>query len=210
MPAPVSPIAALVASAAGIVTLIVRLAMHERSFDLFGDEVIYTDLGRSVISGGFPRFDGPFFLHGPGFFYLEAGWARLAGLSAQPDGLDLRDAHAQLRAGRGHCRRPGPAGDAGQLATGRRRGGSALRPGAVLHRQNDRVLLETAMMFWVMLGYLVFTSLIGRLACAPRLASRGRCRLLFGCAVLTKDEGVCSPSCRCLRQRCCGGGPVSA
>ena len=61
-----SPIVVLVASAAGIATLIVRLALHGRSFDLFGDEVIYTDLGRSVLSGGFPRFGGPFFLHGPG------------------------------------------------------------------------------------------------------------------------------------------------
>ena len=49
---------AIVAAVAGAVTLLIRLAMHRRSFDLFGDEVIYTDLGRSVISGGFPRFDG--------------------------------------------------------------------------------------------------------------------------------------------------------
>ena len=76
---PVNPIVVLVAWVAGIATLIIRLAVHGRSFDLFGDEVIYTDLGRSVLSGGFPRFGGPFFLHGPGYFYLEAGWARLAG-----------------------------------------------------------------------------------------------------------------------------------
>ena len=71
---------AAVATIAGSVTLLIRVLLHTRSFDLFGDEVIYTDLGRSVISGGFPRFDGgAFFLHGPGFFYLAAGWARLAG-----------------------------------------------------------------------------------------------------------------------------------
>ena len=29
-----------------------------RGFDLYGDEVIYTDLGRSVISGGFPQLRG--------------------------------------------------------------------------------------------------------------------------------------------------------
>ncbi len=65
---------AAVAAVAGGVTLLIRLALHTRSFDLFGDEVVYTDLGRSVIFGGLPRFEGgPFFLHGPGFFYLEAG-----------------------------------------------------------------------------------------------------------------------------------------
>src|SRR5205823_2103718 len=39
-----------------------------------------TSIGRSVINDGFPRFHGQlFFLHGPGFFYLEAGWERLLG-----------------------------------------------------------------------------------------------------------------------------------
>ena len=47
--------AAVVAAIAGGVTLLVRLALHVRGFDLYGDEVIYTDLGRSVISGGLPR-----------------------------------------------------------------------------------------------------------------------------------------------------------
>ena len=77
---------------------------------------------------------------------------------------------------------------------------SSLRAGAVAGllfaldpfciRQNDRVLLETAMMLWVVLGYLVFTSLIGRLPSRrdwPRAVGAG---LLFGCAVLTKDEGA--------------------
>ena len=77
---------------------------------------------------------------------------------------------------------------------------SSLRAGAVAGalyalepfciRQNDRVLLETAMMLWVTLGYLVFTSLIGRLASAPRLAPRGGCRPALRFAVLTKDEGA--------------------
>ena len=131
---PVQPAAALIASAAGIVTFVVRLAMHERSFDLFGDEVIYTDLGRSVISGGFPRFDGPFFLHGPGFFYLEAGWARIDGypLSLMGWVYEMRTLNCVLAGAtavvlvllttRGY-----------PLTLGRSRDGSALRPGAVLH-----------------------------------------------------------------------------
>ena len=182
---------AIVAAVAGAVTLLIRLAMHRRSFDLFGDEVIYTDLGRSVISGGFPRFDGgAFFLHGPGFFYLEAGWARLAG--NQPDLMgwifEMRTLNALL------------AGATAVMLVLLAARASSLRAGAVAGllfalepfciRQNDRVLLETAMMFWVMLGYLVFTSLIGRPPSRrdwPRAVAAG---LLFGCAVLTKDEGA--------------------
>ena len=78
---------------------------------------------------------------------------------------------------------------------------SSLRVGAVVGllfaldpfciRQNDRVLLETALMFWVMLGYLVFTSLIGRLPSRRDWLSAVGAGLLFGCAVLTKDEGPC-------------------
>ena len=104
-----------------------------RSFDLFGDEVIYTDLGRSVISGGFPRFDGPFFLHGPGFFYLEAGWERSLGYPVSLMGwvYEMRALNALLAGATAVVlvllRRGPPA------HPGRRRGGSAFRPGAVLH-----------------------------------------------------------------------------
>jgi hypothetical protein len=182
---------ALVAAVAGGLTLLIRLALHSRSFDLYGDEVIYTDLGRSVISGGFPRFDGEtFFLHGPGFFYLEAGWERLAG---NPPSLiawvyEVRTLNALL------------AGATAAVLVLLATRASSLRAGAVAGslyaldpfciRQNDRVLLETVMMLWVLLGYLVFTSLIGRLSARrdwPRAVGAG---LLFGCAVLTKDEGA--------------------
>ena len=79
------PILALLAAAVGVGTLAIRVALHGAAFDLFGDEVIYADLGRSVITGGFPRFFGVvFFLHGPAFFYLESGWSWLAG---KPPGL---------------------------------------------------------------------------------------------------------------------------
>ena len=71
---------ALVAVAVGVATTLIRLAATSRSFDLFGDEIIYTDLGHSAAAGGFPSFTGrPFFLHPPGFFYLEAGWEKLLG-----------------------------------------------------------------------------------------------------------------------------------
>jgi hypothetical protein len=182
----------LVAAVAGGVALLIRLALHGRSFDLFGDEVIYTELGHSVVSGGFPQCcgAGDFFLHGPGFFYLAAGWARLLGnapgLMAQV--YQLRMLNALLAAA--------TAVVLVLLATR----ASSLRVGAVTGllfalepfciRQNDRVMLETGLMLWVVLGYLVFTSLIGRLPSRrdwPRAVVAG---LLFGCAALTKDEGA--------------------
>lgn len=180
----------LIAALAGGATLALRLALDGRSFDLFGDEVIYTDLGRSVISGGFPRYGGPFFLHGPAFYYLEAGWAWLAGHPGSMMGWvqEMRALNALLAAI--------TAAALVLLATQ----ASSLRAGALAGalfavepfciRQNDRVLLETATMLWVLLGYLVFISLVGRLPRRrgwPRAVGAG---LLFGCAVLIKDEAA--------------------
>jgi 4-amino-4-deoxy-L-arabinose transferase-like glycosyltransferase len=182
---------ALVAVIAGAATLIVRLVLRDRAFDLLGDEVVYTDIGRSVFNGGFPRFGGQlFFLHGPGFFYLEAGWEHLLGprYSLMSWIYEMRSLNALLAAA--------TAGAAVLLAT---RAGS-LRTGAVAGlllaldpfciRQNDRVMLETALMLWVLLGYLVFTSLIGRSPSRHDWLRAVGAGLLFGCAVLTKDEGA--------------------
>ncbi|MGA2831202.1 MAG: phospholipid carrier-dependent glycosyltransferase, partial [Streptosporangiaceae bacterium] len=188
------------AVAVGTSALIIRLALHGNSFDLFGDEVIYNALGRSVATGGFPRFDNQlFFLHGPGFFYLEGAWQRLfgdpAGLMAQIYQMRVLNALLAavtaavvvlLAARLGSLR---SAAAAGLLF--------ALDPFCI--RQNDRVLLETAMMLWVLLGYLVFLRLAApspvHRAGAPSPVHRTGIRaigsgLLFGCAVLTKDEAV--------------------
>jgi len=175
--APAAPLgarlAALAAAAAAAVTIAVRLPLAYRSFDLFGDEVIYTGLGRSVSSGGWPRNpEGPFFLHPPGFFYLEAGWARLL-----PRPADVVSAVYQMRtlnvllaavtaavlvllAARAAGWQAGAA--AGLLF--------ALDPFCV--RQNDRVLLETATMLWVLLGYLVAAGLTGPSPPAGRRGGR--------------------------------------
>ena len=64
-------------------------------------------------------------------------------------------------------------------------------------RQNDRVLLETSMTFWVLLGYLAFTSLIKRPGWRrgwPKALGAG---LLFGCGVLTKDKAALLTVLRC-------------
>ena len=181
----------VVASAAGAVALVVRLLLHGSSFDVFGDEVIYTDLGRSVISGGFPHFEGTvFFLHGPAFFYLEAGWARLAGFQYSLVAwiYEMRVLNALL-AGATTVVLVVLAARASSLRAAAATGAMfALDPFCI--RQNDRVLLETAMMLWVLLGYLVLSSLIRRPAATrPALRAAGA-GLLFGCAVLTKDEAA--------------------
>jgi hypothetical protein len=193
--APRQPVASrsvltLTAAAVTGLTLLIRVALHGRAFDIFGDEVIYADIGHSVASGGFPRFGGTlFFLHGPGYFYLEAGWARLWG---SPSGLvagiyQMRMLNALLAGITG-----------GALVLLGTRAGSvwtglvagllfAVDPFCI--RQNDRVLLETALMMWVLLGYLLYTSMIGRRSDRDWLRAVGA-GLLFGCAVLTKDEGA--------------------
>ena len=182
---------AAVAAAIGGLALIIRLVLDFHSFDLFEDEVIYTDIGRSVVSGGWPRFYGTaFFLHGPGFFYLEAGWTRVLGnqpgLMAGVNEMRLLNALLAaatavvlvLLATRASSLRAGVA--AGLLFS--------LDPFCI--RQNDRVLLETATILWVMLGYLVFASLIVRPPSRRDWLRAVTAGLLFACAVLTKDEGA--------------------
>jgi hypothetical protein len=182
----------LAATAVGCVSLVIRLSLAYRAFDLFGDEVIYTGIGRSVASGGFPRFDGQlFFLHPPAFFYLEAGWQRLLG--NQPDLVaqiyQMRTLNVLIAGVTGTLMVLLAARATGSLPTGSVVGMLfAVDPFCI--RQNDRVLLETSMMFWVLLGYLVYLSMIGRPR-SRRLWTRAvGAGLLFGLAVLTKDEAT--------------------
>jgi hypothetical protein len=181
---------ALAAATVGSLTLVIRLALHGQSFDLFGDEVIYTQLGRSVINGGFPSFEGPFFLHGPAFFYLEAGWARLLGSPHDLMGwiYEMRTLNA-LIAGATAAVLVVLATRVGSLWSGTAAGLLfALDPFCI--RQNDRVLLETALMLWVMLGYLLITTLIDRPVSRGAMVRAVLAGVFFGFAVLTKDEGA--------------------
>ncbi|MFE5297166.1 ArnT family glycosyltransferase [Streptomyces sp. NPDC056632] len=176
---------------AAILTVLLRLIQVGRASDLFVDELIYQELGRSAERGGFPSTsDGLFFLHPPGFFYLEAGWMRLFG--------EHQDVIAQV-----HSLRVLNALLAGVTAAlvvflvARVRSRTAgLVAGLVFAldqfciRQNNWVLLETATMMWVIAGFLVLLPL-----CRAEPPGRPRLRavaggLLLGLAVLTKDHSA--------------------
>lgn len=175
---------------AGLLTAVVRLALIPHSFDLFGDEVIYADLGHSVTGGGFPRLQGPFFLHGPAFFYLEAGWIHLVGWPADVIvRIDQIRALNALLAGVTAAVLVLLAARAASLRAGLVSGLLfALDPFCI--RQNDRVLLETAMLLWVLLGYLVLAPLTEGSEPRHARARAAGAGLLFGAAWLTKDEGA--------------------
>ncbi|MFB6624106.1 ArnT family glycosyltransferase [Streptomyces sp. NPDC056374] len=179
------------AAAAALLTVVLRLVEINRAGDLFIDEPIYRQLGESAAAGGFPRTDeGLFFLHPPGYFYVEAGWTKLVG------------EHSDIIAGV-HSSRVLNALLAGitaalivfLVARVRSRGAGAVA-GLVFAvdqyciRQNDRVLLETSTMVWILAGYLV---LVGLTRAGPQPRARARALLagaFFGLAILTKDHAV--------------------
>ncbi|MFD3532438.1 ArnT family glycosyltransferase [Streptomyces sp. NPDC058664] len=182
---------AVYAAGVALLTVILRLVQIGRSGDLFIDEPIYRRLGESAAAGGFPSTDeGLFFLHPPGYFYVEAGWTKVVG------------EHADVIAGV-HSSRVLNALLAGVtaallvfLVARVRSRGAGVVAGLVFAldqfciRQNDRVLLETGTMVWVLAGYLVLVGLTG-----PDPPARPRARallagLFLGCAILTKDHAV--------------------
>ncbi|MFI8962792.1 ArnT family glycosyltransferase [Streptomyces sp. NPDC053493] len=172
-------------------TVALRLVDVGRASDLFVDESIYQELGRSAVRGGFPATpEGLFFLHPPGFFYLEAGWMKLFGehpdVIAQVHSLRVLNAllagvSAALLVALVARVRSRPAGLVAGLLF-------ALDQFCV--RQNNRVLLETGTMMWVLAGFLVLVPL-----CLAEPSRRPRARalaggLLLGVAVLTKDHST--------------------
>ncbi|MFD4371288.1 phospholipid carrier-dependent glycosyltransferase [Streptomyces sp. NPDC058486] len=181
----------LVAGAALVLTATLRLVGLQGSGDLFIDELIYRELGASVVDGGLPATaSGLFFLHPPGYFYLQAAWASVFGLG--PDVVsgvyEFREINALLAGVTAALlvllvtrARSLPLGAAAALLF-------ALDP--YILRQNDRVMLDTEAMMWVLAGYLVLLPLTRRPQPRPsRVGARVCCAgLLFGLALLTKDH----------------------
>ncbi|MEU3402054.1 phospholipid carrier-dependent glycosyltransferase [Streptomyces filamentosus] len=181
----------LLAGAALVLTAALRLVGVRGSGDLFIDELIYREIGVHAVGGGFPRTDdGLFFLHPPGFFSLQAGWALATGTGSDVvSGIyAFRELNALLAGVTAallvllvaRARSLPLAGAAALLF--------ALDP--YLVRQNDRVMLDTAAVMWVLAGYLVLLPLTARPQPRPSLVRGRACAagLLFSLALLTKDH----------------------
>ncbi|MEU6880410.1 phospholipid carrier-dependent glycosyltransferase [Streptomyces sp. NPDC046712] len=178
-----------VALAAGLLTGLVRLVGYGQAADVFGDEVYYWRIGHSVEEGGFPRHRGGlFFLHPPGYFYLVGGWEQLFGSRA-----DVIAGIYQVRLLNALLAGISAALLVVLMTRVTRSTWAAVAVGLLfaldpyILRLNGRVLIETSMMLWVLLGYLVLLPLAEK---ETRARARGRAAaggLLFGLAILTKD-----------------------
>lgn len=179
----VLPAAVLVLAAFGF-----RAIGLTTSFELWVDEMLYAELGASVARGELPNLpDGPFFLHPPGFFVIEAAAIHVFGITGDSMALVF-----QLRWVNAFC---------GALSVGliflilRRPVGApaALVAGLLavfepfVLRNNSRVFLETSAVLAVLIGFMI---VVDHLA-APA-EGRGRLRLVaaglaMGYGVFSKD-----------------------
>jgi 4-amino-4-deoxy-L-arabinose transferase-like glycosyltransferase len=166
----------------------VRAVGVTRSFELWVDEMLYAELGRSVSLGQLPNLpDGPFFLHPPGAFLVEGAVIRLFGLSG--DSMDLV---FQLR---WLTIVLGAVSVALAFLLVRRLTGTAFAWTAAVVltfepfvlRNNSRVFLETSAVAAALAGMLVVVIELTRGRGRPRLPVLVVAGLLLGFAVLTKD-----------------------
>lgn len=179
----------------GVAAFALRAIHLNRSWDIHVDEILYMRLSQGVadtlqvgiydVDG--PFANGPFYLHPPAFFFLEALYVKLfppAGDLVQQvyDIRYLNIALAGLTAavlfGIGRRLAGWPAGIAAAALF-------ALDPFVI--RWNSHNLLDTASMAWLALGYYILFSSVGderRRVPLWRLLAAG---VLFGLALLTKD-----------------------
>ncbi|WP_432483318.1 ArnT family glycosyltransferase [Kineococcus esterisolvens] len=190
-----SPAAFWLAAGVAAVGAALRLLHLDSAYDLFVDEVVYDRLGRSMAESAVPMLHGgPFFLHPPGFFVLDALWQ-----GAFPHSDDVWTLTYRARALNAVL---GGLSVALAFLLVRRIGG--LLAGAVtvllllvepfVLRQNGRVLLETATVFWLLLGLTLLVVLSDRFD--RGLRGRGEVLLavgtglVLGFAVCSKDVAV--------------------
>jgi len=166
----------------------VRALGLERGFELWVDEMLYVRLGESVSNGEFPRLpDGPFFLHPPGYFMLEAIFIKFLGITG--DIIDVTLQVRWLNSVMGAV-----TVGLGFLLVGRVATNVAAWLTAVLLafepfvlRNNSHAFLETSAMVPALAGMLVVVGTRvpeNRLRWFLRLAASG---LLFGYSILCKD-----------------------
>lgn len=176
-----------------ILALGIRAVGLTRSFELQGDELLYSELARSVSRGQTPTLqmdnlpDGPFFLHPPGFFLLAGAVIRMLGLTGSTFDLvyDLRWINALLGAvtvGVGFLlmRRLANVQIAWISAI-------VLAFEPFLLRNHSRVYLETLGSVAVLAGFLVVVSVLTWRSVRPTRLPLFLGGLLLGYGVLTKD-----------------------
>lgn len=175
---------------AALVGFGLHLYRYDKSYDLFIDESFYAELGQSVAKGHLPYATGVhFFLHPPGFFFLEAGWMKVFGLHHEvfAQVFSLRKLVALIAA----ATIPLLAVIVAKVLDRRAAVFVSVlwMVNAFVHRDSAIVILEPATIFFVLAGYAVLLHL------APRNSRRRRWQvlaagLLFGYAVLCKEFGV--------------------
>jgi hypothetical protein len=198
---------ALALAGVALLTLALRVAFLGRSYEVLVDEISYLRLAESVAtSQSVSLYGEPFYLHPPGFFYLEAGYLLLL----RPAGNLIE----QIYAVRYLNVLFGAATAVVLFLTVRRLAGwrpalaatlvFALDPFAV--RMNSINYLETTALWWVLAGYALLLPVTGRAeepAAAPGgaetpprpaatldgadVARALAAGLLFGLGLLTKD-----------------------
>jgi hypothetical protein len=180
------PMLALVLGAFGVRSVGLR-----SSFELWVDEMLYAELGASVARGEMPNLpDGPFFLHPPGFFIVEAIAIRLFGITGGSMELvyQLRWVSAvagALSVGLLFLVLRRPAGVPAAFVAS----GVAIFEPFVL-RNNSRVFLETTATLPVLLGLFIVVERLARRAdgrsrsgTAPLVIAG----LAMGYGILSKD-----------------------
>ena len=170
------------------VAFAVRSIGLSRSFELWVDEMLYTQLAQSVSHGQWPNlFGAPFFLHPPGSFLINAAVIRIFGISGSDMSMvyDLRWVNAILGAvtvGLAFLavRQVASTGIAWMCAV-------LLAFDPFVLRNNSRVFIETPATVFIIAGYIVLADGLrrkqGRLS-PWTLIFAG---LLFGCSIFTKD-----------------------
>jgi hypothetical protein len=166
------------------------------SWDVSEDEITYLQMSQGVLRTlWIVGWDGgSFYLHPPLFFFLEAGYMKLFGISTALDLIQqiqsvrfLNAAFGAFTAGAllwaGRYLAGWPAGIAAAVMF-------AMDPFGI--KMNSRNFLETSALLWVLLGYCVLLSGLARED--HRLVSWRRrtvvAGVLFGLALLTKEPTV--------------------
>jgi 4-amino-4-deoxy-L-arabinose transferase-like glycosyltransferase len=173
----------------GLVAFACRALAVQRSFELWVDEMVYTDLGDAVSRGQLPNLSGePFFLHPPGAFLLEGLFIKIFGLhgDVMAQTLDLRWLNAGLGAltvVTGFLLVRATAGLRLSILCA-----ALLAFDPFILRNNGHVFLETPAVFAVLLGFLIIVTGLathgtGRLGIGRAITAG----VLLGYGVLTKD-----------------------